>query len=182
MFEIRPAALSEFSLLPALEADADAVFGELSPPLSYGDFPPPGTAEEYAQAFHIMVVGRPPVGFVRLEVVDGQAHLEQLAVSPENAGQGLGRALVAAAKAWAHEAGFTAMTLTTFSQVPFNAPFYATCGFVELPADSWGTELAALRREEVASGLDAFGPRIVMGIQLGDGKRTGMGRNRPPRE
>jgi len=166
MLEIRPAALSEFSLLPSLEADADEAFGSLNPPMPYGEFPPPGTAADYAAAFHIMVAGRPPVGFVRLEVVDGQAHLEQLAVSPEHAGQGLGRALVAAAKAWAHEAGFAAMTLTTFAQVPFNAPFYASCGFVELAPGEWGPELAALRREEEALGLDAFGRRIAMGLQL----------------
>ncbi|MFQ4147498.1 GNAT family N-acetyltransferase [Arthrobacter sp. LAPM80] len=166
MLEIRPAALSEFSLLPELEAEADQAFGELTPPMAYGDFPPPGTAEDYAGAFHIMVAGRPPVGFVRLEIVDGQAHLEQLAVSPDHAGQGIGRALVAAAKAWAREAGFAAMTLSTFSKVPFNAPFYASCGFVEFPAGMWGPELAALRRKEAALGLDAFGPRIAMRVVL----------------
>ena len=82
MFEIRPAALSEFALLPAIEAEADTAFESLDPPMATADFPPPGTAADFAAAFHIMVAGRPPAGFVRLEIVDGQAHLEQLAVTP----------------------------------------------------------------------------------------------------
>ena len=164
MFEIRPAALSEFALLPALEADADAAFETLVPPLSVADFPPPADPSEYAAAFHIMVAGRPPVGFVRLEIVDGQAHLEQLAVSPEYAGQGIGRALVMAAMAWAREVGFHAMTLCTFAQVPFNAPFYASCGFSELDHSQWGADLTELRESEAI--LEAIAPRIAMRIKL----------------
>ncbi len=166
MLEIRPASLSEFSLLPELEADADQAFGDLAVPLPYGDFPPPGTAQDYADAFHIMVAGRPPVGFVQLEIVDGQAHLEQLAVSPAFSRQGIGRALVTAARAWAQEAGFSAMTLTTFAQVPFNAPFYASCGFVELPQGEWGPELAQIRAAQIRMGMDSFGPRVAMHITL----------------
>jgi len=169
MMEIRPAALSEFSLLPALEADADQAFATLDPPFPPGapaDFPPPGTAESYAGAFHIMVAGRPPVGFARLEVVDGQAHLAQLAVSPEHARQGIGRALVMAAKAWALEAGFRAMTLCTFAEVPFNGPFYTSCGFAELADRTLAPELRQLRREEAALGLDAMGRRVAMSAEL----------------
>ncbi|MGO4383498.1 GNAT family N-acetyltransferase [Specibacter sp. RAF43] len=166
MFEIRPAALSEFSLLPGLEAEADEVFATLDPPLPSGDFPPPGTAADFAEAFHIMVAGRPPVGFVRLEVVDGRAHLGQLAVLPDYGGRGIGRALVLAAKAWAQEAGFHLMTLCTFADVPFNAPFYATCGFHELPDADLPPGLRALRREEIRLGLDALGRRVAMMARL----------------
>lgn len=166
MFEIRPASLSEFALLPAIEAEADTAFEKLDPPIATADFPPPGTAADFAAAFHIMVAGRPPAGFVRLEIVDGLAHLEQLAVSPEYGRQGIGRSLVAAAKAWAHEAGFPAMTLCTFAAVPFNGPFYASCGFTEIPADSWTPGLAALRERESQLGLDALGRRIVMKTSL----------------
>lgn len=162
MLEIRPAGLNEFSLLPALEADADAVFASLDPPFPHGDFPPPGTASSYAEAFHIMVAGRPPVGFARLEIVDGQAHLAQLAVSPDQGGRGIGRALVTAAKAWALEAGFHTMTLCTFAEVPFNGPFYASCGFIEVPEEQMAPGLAALRREEAALGLDVMGRRVAM--------------------
>ncbi|AIY00771.1 hypothetical protein ART_1172 [Arthrobacter sp. PAMC 25486] len=167
MLEIRPAALSEFALLPSIEAEADEVFETLTPAISLADFPPPGTAAEFGAAFHIMVAGRPPTGFVRLEIVDGQAHLEQLAVGTGYGRQGIGRALVQAAKAWALEAGFHTMTLCTFRDVPFNAPFYASCGFVELDKQDTGEELREVRNHEQKLGLDALGPRIAMRVRLG---------------
>ncbi|MBP2414116.1 GNAT superfamily N-acetyltransferase [Arthrobacter stackebrandtii] len=170
MWEIRPAALSEFALLPAIEAEADEAFEALTPAISTARFPPPGDAAEYAAAFHIMVAGRPPVGFVRLEIVDGGAHLEQLAVSPDYAGQGIGRALVTAAKAWAREAGFRHMTLCTFRDVPFNAPFYASCGFVEMRAQDLGEELRQLRQHEAGLGMDALGVRVAMEAVLTQGR------------
>ena len=164
MLEIRPAALPEFALLPAIEAEADAAFEALDPPLSIADFPAPDSAQDYADAFHIMVAGRPPAGFVRLEIVDNQAHMAQLSVSPQYARQGIGRQLVNAAIAWAAEAGFHSMTLTTFAHIPFNAPFYASCGFSELPHEQWTPELAELRQHEAF--LDAKGARIAMRIKL----------------
>ena len=113
-----------------------------------------------------MVAGRPPVGFVRLEIVDGQAHMAQLAVSPDRGRQGIGRALVVAAKAWAREAGFHTMTLTTFAEVPFNGPFYASCGFLELPPEALTRGLRQLREGEARLGMDAMGRRIVMAATL----------------
>jgi hypothetical protein len=52
------------------------------------------------------------------------------------------------------------MTLTTFRDVPWNAPFYARRGFAEVLDPSPG--LAAVRDRERSLGLDAAGPRIVM--------------------
>lgn len=166
MLEIRPAALSEFALLPSIEAEADEAFESLTPAFGISDFPPPGSAADYAGAFHIMVAGRPPVALARLEIVDGQAHLEQLAVAAAYGRQGIGRALVQAAKAWALEAGFHTMTLCTFRDVPFNAPFYASCGFTELAWQEMGGELRKLRNHERDLGLDALGPRVAMRLEL----------------
>ncbi len=176
MIEIRPAALREFALLPFIEAEADTAFEALRPAIATANFPSPGTAAEFATAFHIMVAGRPPVGFVRLDIVDGQAHLAQIAVTFAYTQQGIGRSLLMAAKAWAQEAGFHAMTLTTFKDVPFNAPFYARCGFVVLPPERWGAELAELRRQEGVLGLDRLGARIAMAVAL-DGNHPSNSRD-----
>lgn len=162
MYEVRPAALNEFSLLPEIEAESDTIFESLNPPISLSELPAPGDSASYADALHIMVAGRPPLAFARLELVDSQAHLEQLSVIPGAAKKGIGRSLVVAAKAWAKESGFSRITLCTFSQIPFNAPFYAQCGFVELPIDRYGPELRGLREIEERLGLDALGPRIAM--------------------
>ncbi len=56
------------------------------------------------------------------------------------------------------------MTLCTFADVPFNAPFYASCGFEESTRP--GQSLAALRIHEAQLGLDDLGRRIVMRIRL----------------
>ncbi|MDJ0313822.1 GNAT family N-acetyltransferase [Arthrobacter sp. H35-D1] len=181
MIEIRPAALREFALLPFIEAEADAAFAGLDPAIETASFPAPGTAGEFAEAFHIMVAGRPPVGFVRLEIVDGQAHVAQLAVHADHARKGIGRALLVAAKAWAQEAGFRSITLTTFKDVPFNAPFYATCGFTALAPGQWGAGLAAIRRQEQELGLDGAGPRIAMVATLGGEAALGEDHFRRPR-
>ncbi|MBG0739131.1 GNAT family N-acetyltransferase [Paeniglutamicibacter antarcticus] len=115
---------------------------------------------EFSAALHIMVAGRPAVAFARIEEVDGHAHLQQLSVLPDFAGQGIGRALVHAAAAWSREAGYRSITLCTFSDLPFNAPFYASCGFAII--GSPGPGLAALRDHERRIGLDAAGRRVVM--------------------
>jgi GNAT superfamily N-acetyltransferase len=109
----------------------------------------------------VLVVGEPPVGFARLEVVDGQAHLEQLAVHPDQARRGLGTALVQAAVTWAGEQGFTSMTLTTFRDVAWNGPFYARLGFVEVDTAE-SPELAGHREHERVLGLDEKSARVAM--------------------
>ncbi|MCU1573002.1 MAG: hypothetical protein JWO93_1084 [Micrococcaceae bacterium] len=174
MIDIRPAALAEFARLPAIEAAADMLLTEIAGKPLRGALPPPGTESEFAGALHILVAGHPPVGFARLENVDGLGHLEQLSVLPDWTGRGIGRALVEAAKAWAAEAGFPALTLCTFRDVPFNAPFYARCGFLPFPDP--GAELREVRRREGIAGLDALGVRVVMRAAL----RPGAGDFRAP--
>jgi GNAT superfamily N-acetyltransferase len=93
-----------------------------------------------------------PLGYAVAEVVDGLAHLEQLSVVPAAQGRGRGRALVDAVERWAVAHDLPAMTLTTFRDVPWNAPLYAHLGF-EVLADP-GPELIALVAHEAEMGLD----------------------------
>lgn len=165
MPEIRPAQQPDLALLPALEAASDTLLagrpeirGELLAAL-----PAPASARELSASRHLLVAGNPPVGFARLEEVDGFAHLEQLSVHPGAAGSGLGRALVEAALQWAREEGYPGMTLCTFARIPFNAPFYRTCGF-EVVEPEGG--LARLRRHESGLGLDRIGERVAMRIRF----------------
>ena len=60
--------------------------------------------------------------------------------------------------------GYEFMTLCTFRDVPFNARFYASCGFAELAEP--GKALAALRAYEALPGLDDLGRRVVMRLRL----------------
>jgi GNAT superfamily N-acetyltransferase len=108
------------------------------------------------------VAGEPPVGFVWVVLVCGEAHIEELAVLPSHGRRGIGRSLVEAACGWAEAAGYRRVSLCTFRDVPWNGPFYRSAGFSELAEADWCPELAEIRAAEQASGLDELGPRVVM--------------------
>ena len=102
-----------------------------------------------------------PMAYLIADVVDGGGHIEQVSVVPGHARQGLGRVLLDHASWWALSNGLKSVTLTTFANVPWNAPYYERCGFRRLPADDLTPGLLRLRREEADHGLDAW-PRVCM--------------------
>lgn len=102
-----------------------------------------------------------PVAFVLVDVVDGNAHIEQVSVHPGAAGRRIGSALIDHAGAWAHERGMPALTLTTFTDVPWNGPYYARLGFRVIPEADLRPGLRAIRDEEIRRGLDRW-PRTAM--------------------
>ena len=59
------------------------------------------------------------------------------------------------------ERGFPAVTLTTFRDVVWNAPYYERCGFRILLLGEVTPELAAIRRQEAERGFDQW-PRVCM--------------------
>ena len=71
-----------------------------------------------------------------------------------------GFVLVAAARARAAERGYDVLSLCTYADVPWNAPFYRLLGFEEL------TDLSpvhrAMQEKEERLGLMAHGRRVVM--------------------
>ncbi|GAA4667840.1 hypothetical protein GCM10025780_07780 [Frondihabitans cladoniiphilus] len=92
--------------------------------------------------------------------VGGICHLEQLSVAPEHARQGLGRLLVEAAKQRARELGYSQISLRTYADVPWNAPFYGTAGFAEdQPATPFHRSLIDV---EARYGLNRYGRRVQM--------------------
>jgi GNAT superfamily N-acetyltransferase len=74
-----------------------------------------------------------PVGFAAATPVGGFLHLAELSVDPVHGRIGVGRALIEAVDGLARRSGLAGVTLTTFRDVPFNAPFYAGLGFAEMP-------------------------------------------------
>jgi GNAT superfamily N-acetyltransferase len=92
-------------------------------------------------------------GFAACEVFEDALHVWELAVALEAQSRGAGRALMQAAIAEARRRGCPAVTLTTFRDVPWNAPFYARLGFVEIPEAAFNERLAFIREREVKAGL-----------------------------
>ena len=102
-----------------------------------------------------------PVAFLMGIMVDGCLHVEQLSTDPGSARRGLGRLLLEYAAHRAAADGIPALTLTTFTHVPWNAPYYVRCGFRILNAGEVTPGLRAIRQREAALGLDRW-PRVCM--------------------
>src|SRR3546814_17316765 len=116
-----------------------------------GDDPP--SEDELAEAAAVLVAADDRgelVGYARIELVGDHAHLEQVSVLPERGGEGVGTALLDAVEAWAQRLGLPRVTLTTFRDVPFNAPLYATRGFQAVLETDWSEELRAVVAAEAA--------------------------------
>ena len=115
---------------------------------------------------HVAEVGGEAVGFALCGEIDGSAHLFEMDVVPEYGRRGIGGALLESVCDEAAARGFPAMTLTTLRNVPWNAPFYSTRGFAELPQDEWGEQLAGIVARERMLGFP-MQLRVVMLRRIG---------------
>jgi len=104
-------------------------------------------------------------GFASCEVFEDALHVWELAVAFEAQGRGAGRALMEAAVAEARRRACPAVTLTTFRDVPWNAPFYRSLGFAEIPEAAFNARLAFIREREGKAGLH-IPSRCAMRLEL----------------
>jgi len=102
-----------------------------------------------------------PVAYAMVDWVDGDVHIEQLSVDPVVARRGIGAQLLGYVHEWAARNGARAVTLTTFRDVPWNAPYYARLGYRVLADGEAGAGLADVRTAEARAGLDRW-PRVAM--------------------
>ena len=160
--------------LPAIERAAAALFPEADLPLhlrseatSLEDF---RAAREAGRLWVALSATREPVGFALVATVDGLPHLAELSVHPDHGRRGVGTSLLRSVQAWARGNGSRGLTLTTFSHLPWNAPFYARLGFEALEQDRLSPELKAILLEEARVGLDPA-KRIAMRCDLGPRKQ-----------
>lgn len=93
------------------------------------------------------------VGFAACGVLDGALHLYELAIVPEHGGQGLGRALVETVCGEAGLRGLAAVTLSTFTDIAWNGPFYERAGFRTLTDDELTPGLHLVKAHEADVGL-----------------------------
>lgn len=104
-----------------------------------------------------------PVGFLLAETHPSSLFIVELSVHLAWQGKGIGRQLITCAEEHARTLGLTSLTLTTFRDVPWNAPFYARLGFERM--DTLTPELQQKREEEAAHGL-AYDSRCAMRLPL----------------
>jgi|SRR6478752_3096471 len=154
--DIRRVRHEERERLLEIEREAGRAFAAVGMPEIARD--DPGTVEEVADAWVAVDEDDRPVAYLTSRVLDGNAHIEQVSVAPSHARRGIGAALID------HLAATTGrpLTLTTFRDVPWNAPYYERLRFHVFEP---GPELAALVREE-AERIPGGAPRVAMRREL----------------
>lgn len=162
---IRIAQVDDVVSLADIERAADATFrDENMAAVANGETMPARDLLRYLNAGRAWVdtddLDR-PIAYLLVDVTDDAVHIEQVSVHPAYAGQGKGRELIETLALWANQQGYSALTLTTFANVPWNAPYYARLGFDIVPPDRLTPGLRKVREHEVSVGLDEW-PRVAM--------------------
>ncbi|RVW10167.1 GNAT family N-acetyltransferase [Prescottella agglutinans] len=162
---IRLAEPADLPRLQEVDVAAGAAFRTLGMDEVADDHAPPiAWFEEYradGRAWVWAPRSAPAAAFCVVDVVDGNAHIEQVSVHPVHARRGLGAQLIDHVEEWARDRGLPEITLTTFVDVPWNAPYYAHLGFTIVADGDLGPGLRAVREHEAARGLDRW-PRVAM--------------------
>jgi len=94
------------------------------------------------------------LGFACARLEDQALHLHEVSVRREAQGQGVGRKLLLQVADAARQAGARELTLTTFADVPWNAPFYARLGFEVIDEGLLDARLQQILAGERAHGLE----------------------------
>jgi len=150
---------ADLSLLQGIESAATELFSSL---MDIGAWSVPPTGDDRVDSGgNVLVVGTPAVGFAHVTEIDGKFRLDQVAVHPDHARQGLGTELVYAAAELVAARGGDSLSLVTFADVPWNAPFFEALGFV--PVDPVPAELAELMARESAH------PRVALARPISPG-------------
>ncbi|WP_262690323.1 GNAT family N-acetyltransferase [Kordiimonas aestuarii] len=93
------------------------------------------------------------LGFLNAGQQEEILHIWEIAVVAGMQGRGIGTQLLRQAEGHARSLGLVSVTMTTFRDVTFNAPFYRRQGYRELDADALPAHLAEILRNEAAAGL-----------------------------
>ncbi|EEP70472.1 acetyltransferase [Micromonospora sp. ATCC 39149] len=163
--QIRAVHQAELPVLQDIERAAGECFRDVGMPQIAEDEPLPlDVLARYHQAGRAWLATDAtdtPVGYLIADAVDGNLHIEQVSVHPRCARHGVGRQLLDHLAVHATTSGVPALTLTTFADVPWNAPYYTRCGFQTLNDSDLTPGLRAIRQREAAHGLDRW-PRVCM--------------------
>lgn len=162
---IRAAHEGDVVLLHEIERAAGAAFREVGmDSIADDETPSARVLHNYQRAGQMWVAANAAdrvIAYLLADIIDGNAHIEQVSVHPDFGRRGFGRALIETVAAWAVRKELSALTLTTFAHVPWNAPYYERLGFSVIPPADLGPGLREIRGHEAATGLDSW-PRVAM--------------------
>lgn len=105
------------------------------------------------------------VGFIAVRTHEADWNIAEISVSEHCQRRGIGKQLMSAVVAQAADHGINRLTLTTFADVPWNAPYYHRNGFSIIPYDQLTPALNSILAQKIAAGLPAK-KRYAMELKL----------------
>jgi len=154
---IRKARLDDLPVLADIERDADQLFLQTDMP-EIGEAEPtdPAALARLVDdgAFWVAELDGAPVGFLAAGTRSGQYVILQVSVARSGQGRGVGARLMQTALDHGRATGAPDVVLTTFRDIPWNAPWYARFGFMEIPEDERSDAVRDMQAHEAAHGLD----------------------------
>ena len=152
---IRDAVSSDLPMFDRIDRIADLQF----PPGRLPDEEEDVEEAEYLKAIEggwllVVTVEDAVVGYLWCVEHGDVLHLRQITVHPGQGRRGLGRALIAEMVHRAKHRGMSSITLTTFADIPWNAPFYRRVGFSMVDAPERYPHLRGALRHEQQLGMD----------------------------
>lgn len=100
-----------------------------------------------------LAADRTVAGFLIWSPKDGMAYIEEVSVHPVHAGNRLAARMIDRL-AIDVRGQYAALSLATFRDIPWNAPYYAALGFVEFPREQVGPEHEESWKHQAENGLD----------------------------
>ncbi len=169
-YQIRLARPEETQQLIDIERSAAQLFGEIP---QYAWL---ATAEVQSAETHLRFISQGyswvavnaedhPIGFINVEPLAQGLHIGELSVHQQWQRQGVGRLLIMQALGYALKNHYAEVTLTTFRQIPWNAPYYQRFGFEILTPADLSPALLALHQKEIQMGFSAE-CRCVMRLKV----------------
>lgn len=153
---IRPGLKSEIDAIRDLErASSRRFLGVMDALVDDAPTPAPMLAQRLdADGLLAGLLDGALAAFVMFRPLEDSLYIEQIDVAPAFEGRRIGAALIDAVADRAAAAGLARLTLSTFRDVPWNAPYYRRLGFADIADETLSPAMQAVRREHVARGLD----------------------------
>ena len=156
-YRIRLARKDDAEAFHRVEEDAASLLRE-EPSLAGTVIPPTASAADHARTIakgrSLAALHREEiVGFAAIGTAGRELHLAELSVARAHQRCGVGSLLLRAAMIDARNSGYRAITLNTYRDIPWNAPFYARFGFVEVENFEGRAHLAESREGAASIGM-----------------------------
>ena len=151
--KILPATKDDTGILPDFQFEAGLRFASIGME-SVANMQAPDRADFESKRKHpetALLVAKHEdtiTGFIAVESQSGVGFIEEVSVAMAHAGQRIGASLISAAEKWGLDRRLEQMYLTTFTQVPWNAPYYRRLGYQDCKATDAPPQIARHLKSE----------------------------------